>query len=192
MMGDPADAPAPTGVLFPELLGTSEPAPPVHPRGPRLLRILGRIVLWSLIAVGAIRGVMPAPERPAPAAPAASSASRDDRRAAAVATAFLREYLTVGGDQAGRAQRLGQFTAAGVDLRRSVSVPDGVAQYADLVVAAGSRPVAGGIEVTVLARRWPPSSAGTRQPSVASEAASSRPRGQFRQDGGWWASAPPR
>jgi hypothetical protein len=157
MIREPSDAPAPTGVLFPELLGTSEPVPPVHPRGSRLLRTIGRVVLWSLIAVGALRGFMPAPERPTPAAATAASAasasggSPDDRRAAAVAAAFLREYLTVGDDQAARSQRLDQFAAAGVDLRRSVSVPAGLAQYADLVVAAGSKPVTGGVEVTVLA-----------------------------------------
>jgi hypothetical protein len=164
-MRDPSDAPAPTGVLFPELLGSSEPAPPAHPRGSRLLRMAARIVLWSLIAVGAFRGVVPAGERASPAAPAtqaapaapAAPASRssadpaDDRRAAAVATAFLREYLTIGDDQAARAERLARYTAAGVDLRRSVSLPAGVAQYADLVVAAGGRQVAGGVEVTVLA-----------------------------------------
>jgi hypothetical protein len=159
MMREPADAPAPTGVLFPELLGTSEPAPPVRPRGSRLLRTVARVALWSLIAVGAVRGVMPAPQRPA-AAPAATAAgtsastsgdSPRERQAAAVAAAFLREYLTVGDDQTARAQRLDQFTAAGVDLRRSVALPAGVAQYADLVVAAGSRPVADGIEVTVVA-----------------------------------------
>ena len=44
-----------------------------------------------------------------------------------------------------------QLTVAGADLGRSVSVPRGEAQYADLVVPAGSRSVAGGIEVTVLA-----------------------------------------
>jgi hypothetical protein len=152
---EPSDTPAPTGVLFPELLGPSEPAPPPHGRGPRLLRAIARVVLWSLIAVGALRGILPAPQRPAPPpAPAAASATGDaldDRRAAAVATAFLREYLTVDGDQAGRAERLARFTAAGVELEGSVSLPAGVAQYADLVVAAGSRPVAGGIEVTALA-----------------------------------------
>jgi len=154
-MRDPSDAPAPTGVLFPELLGTSEPAPPAHPRGSRPLRTVARAVLWSLIAVGAFRGVVPAPERPAaaarPSVAAADAEPSDDRQAAAVATAFLREYLTVGDDRAARAERLHQFTATGVDLRRSVSVPAGVAQYADLVVAAGGRSVAGGTEVTVLA-----------------------------------------
>jgi hypothetical protein len=158
MMTEPADAPAPSGVLFPELLGTSQPAPPVHPRGSRLVRTIARVVLWSLITVGALRGFMPAPERPAPAAEAATGTSAvrpdgspDDRRAAALAVAFLREYLTVGGDPAARNKRLDQFTAAGVDLRRSVSLPAGVAQYVDLVTAAGSRSVGGGIEVTVLA-----------------------------------------
>jgi hypothetical protein len=152
-MTDPSDAPAPSGVLFPELLGTPEPAPSAQPRGSRLLRMAARIVLWSLIAVGAFRGVVPAVEPAAPAAPASTSSAGapDDRRAAAVATAFLREYLTVGDDRAARAERLDRFTAAGVDLRRSVSLPSGVAQYADLVVAAGGRSVAGGTEVTVLA-----------------------------------------
>ena len=135
--------------------------------------MVARVLLWSLVAVGAFRGVMPAPERPAPTAPASAAAASaagpasagglasaggpasadppDDRRAAAVATAFLREYLTVGDDQAARAERLDRFTAAGVDLGRSISLPAGVTQYADLVVAAGGRSVAGGIEVTVLA-----------------------------------------
>jgi hypothetical protein len=144
----PSDAPAPSGVLFPELLGASEPAPPARPRGSGLLRIVARVLLWSLIAVGALRGLLPAPEG---SAPVASTSPADDRLAAAVATAFLREYLTVGDDRAARAERLGRFTAAGVDLHRSVSVPADVAQYADLVVAGGGRSVAGGTEVTVLA-----------------------------------------
>jgi hypothetical protein len=68
-----------------------------------------------------------------------------------VATAFLRDYLTAGDDPAARDRRLSRFAAAGADLRGSVSVPAGVDQYVDHVVAAGSRSVAGGIEVTVLA-----------------------------------------
>jgi hypothetical protein len=68
-----------------------------------------------------------------------------------VAAAFVREYLTVGQDRTARAKRLRQLTARGVDLRQSVAVPADVAQYADLVVAAGGRSVAGGIEVTVVA-----------------------------------------
>jgi hypothetical protein len=65
--------------------------------------------------------------------------------------AFLREFLTIADDPAARAERLSQFAVAGADLGRSVSVPEDAAQYADLVVAAGSRSFAGGIEVTVLA-----------------------------------------
>jgi len=113
-----------------------------------MVRPVARVLLWSLIAVGALRGLMPVPAAPAPAA---SADPRPDRRAEAVAVAFLREYLTVGDDQAARTGRLAPFTGTGVDLRGSVSVPAGVAQYADLVVAAGSRTVAGGVEVTVLA-----------------------------------------
>jgi hypothetical protein len=147
-MREPSGAPPPAGVLFPELLEKAEAAPPPQRRGSRLLKLLGRVTLWSLIAAGAFRGLMPAPQGLAPAAP---PGPEEDGRAAAVAAAFLREYLTVGDDQTARAERLGRFTAAGVDLRRSVSMPGGVAQYADQVVPAGSRPVAGGVEVTVLA-----------------------------------------
>jgi hypothetical protein len=156
-MREPSGGPAPAGVLFPELLGASEPAPALRPRGARLLGVLARILLWSLITVGAIRGLVPAPTGPVPspsptAGPAAASAEPPGhRRAEAVAAAFLREYLTVGEDRTARAKRLRQLTARGVDLRRSVAVPADVAQYADLVVPAGSRSVAGGIEVTVVA-----------------------------------------
>jgi hypothetical protein len=143
-----SDSPAPAGVLFPELLGPADPAPPAHSRGSRVLRVVARILLWSLIVAGALRGLLAAPDG---SGPVASPDPPDDRLAAAVATAFLREYLTIGDDRAARAERLGRFTVAGLDLRRSVSIPDGVAQYADLVVAAGGRPVAGGVEVTVLA-----------------------------------------
>ena len=139
------------GILFPELLSAPEPAPPVRSRGPWVLRLLARVALWSLIVAGALRGLVPAPERPAPATAVTVAAQPPDaRRGEAVAAAFLREYLTVGDDRKGRAQRLGQFAAAGVDLLGSVSVPNGVVQYADHVVAAGSRPVPGGLEVTVL------------------------------------------
>jgi hypothetical protein len=155
-MREPFDTPAaPAGVLFPELLAASDPAPPAQPRGARLLKVLARVLLWSLITVGAIRGLLPAqaPSRSAPAgsAPATAAGPAGHRQAEAVAAAFLREYLTVGDDPAARARRLGRFTVAGTELQGSVSVPEGVAQYADHVVAAGSRPVAGGIEVIVLA-----------------------------------------
>jgi hypothetical protein len=132
-------------VLPPELLGVPEP-PPQGSWAATALRLLARVVLWALILVGALRGLLPS----APG-PGASATAAVDRQAAAVAAAFLREYLTVGGDRAARAARLGRFTAAGVDLDRSVSLPPGVSQYADQVVASGTRPVDGGIEVTVLA-----------------------------------------
>jgi hypothetical protein len=106
-------------------------------------------MLWSLIAVGALRGLMPGPA--AGPGPAATDDALGDRRAEAVAVAFVREYLTVGGDRRSRSERLGRFTVAGVELRRSVSLPAGTTQYADLVVASGSHPVDGGVEVTVLA-----------------------------------------
>jgi hypothetical protein len=138
---------AAAGVLFPELADTSEPAPPVRSRSSRVLRVAARVVLWGLIAAGALRGLLPTPTHPDPR----PLGQLVDRRGEAVATAFLREYLTVGDDRAARARRLSQFTVAGTELRGSVSVPAGVAQYVDHVVAAGSSPVAGGIEVTVLA-----------------------------------------
>jgi hypothetical protein len=148
----PSAAPAAGGGLG-ELLGTAEPPPPGGRRGGKALRILARVVLWSLIGVGALRGLVPVPGSDPDPVPAAPS---DDRHAEAVAAAFMREYLTVGADAAGtgraaRAERLGRFAAAGVDLRRSVSLPAGVAQYVDHVVASGRRPVDAGLEVTVLA-----------------------------------------
>jgi hypothetical protein len=145
-------------VLFPELLADLEPAPAAQPRGARLLKGLARALLWSLITVGAVRGLLP--DQAGPAATGAAGAGRpstvpagapEQDLAEAVAAAFLREYLTVGEDRAGRAKRLGDLTVRGVDLRRSVDVPAGVAQYADLVVPAGSRSVASGVEVTVVA-----------------------------------------
>jgi hypothetical protein len=157
-MREPSGAPAPGGVLFPELLASSEPAPPARPRGARLLKGLARVLLWSLITVGAFRGLIPDRAGPTSAgSPATGSSSTllaeapEQHQAVAVAAAFLREYLTVGEDRAARAQRLGRLTVRSVDLRRSVSVPTGAAQYTDLVVPAGSRPVAGGVEVTVVA-----------------------------------------
>lgn len=59
-MREPSGAPAPAGVLFPELLEAAEPAPPVQPRGARLVKVLARVLLWSLITVGAVRGLLPA------------------------------------------------------------------------------------------------------------------------------------
>ena len=108
-MREPSGVPAPAGVLFPELLTTPEPAPPARGRGARLLRVAARVLLWSLIAVGAVRGLMPAPSGPAPtrsaragSAPASvvagSARSSPHQQAGAVAAVFLREYLTVGED----------------------------------------------------------------------------------------------
>jgi hypothetical protein len=116
--------------------------------------MVARVVLWGLLAAGAVgtaRGLVPTTDRPRPAPAADHAADLLDRRGEAVAAAFLREYLTVGDDPAARARRLSQLMATGVDLRGSVSVPPGITQYADHVVAGGSRPVAGGVEVTVLA-----------------------------------------
>jgi hypothetical protein len=145
-------------VLFPELLADSEPAPPAQPHGSRFIKVLARVLLWSLITLGAVRGLMPVPPGPAPTSvvragsvPPVSAEPREHQQAGAVAAAFLREYLTVGEDRAARAQRLSQLTVRGLDLRRSVSVPAGVDQYADLVMPAGSRSIAGGVEVTVVA-----------------------------------------
>jgi hypothetical protein len=152
-MRDPSGAPA-ADLLFPELVGPSEPAPPARSRASRLLRTLARVALWSLIAAGVVRGLLPSPSSSSQAripVPAVAAEAADDRHAEAVAAAFLREYLTVGDDRAGRTERLGQFAGAGVDLGGSVSLPEGMAQYVDQVVPAGRRPVAGGIEVTVLA-----------------------------------------
>ncbi len=147
-MSEPSSSAAAAGVLFPELLTPPEPAPPVRSHGSRVLRMLARVLLWSLVAAGALRGLMPVPERPSPAVAAVPS---NDRRGEAVAAAFLREYLTVGDDRTARTARLRRFAVAGVDLSGSVLVANGLSQYVDLVVAAGSIPVAGGIEVTVLA-----------------------------------------
>jgi hypothetical protein len=178
---DAPDAPPSTGVAFPELRGAAAPAPPAHSRGSRPLRAVARVVLWSLIAVGALRGLLPAGVDLTPWAAvthgggqaATPGGSQDERRAAApgdprdgnpgaasgdqrdgpraVAVAFLREYLTVGEDQAARAERLRRYGVAGADLRGSVAAPAGVSQYADLIVAAGGRSVADGVEITVLA-----------------------------------------
>ena len=145
--GGPA---APGGVdsLPGDLLTTPPRPPPTDGAASTLLRVLARVALWALVAVGALRGLLPVgSEDGRPAAVTAVAGGQ----ASAVAAAFLREYLTVGGDAAGRVERLGRFAAAGVELNGSVSVPAGVAQYADQVVASEVRRVDGGVEVTVLA-----------------------------------------
>jgi hypothetical protein len=145
--------PAPPGgveSLPGELLAA--PAPPPAPGSgvvDAVLRVLARVLLWALVAAGALRGLLPVGPEDRP--PAATVTAATAGQASAVACGFLREYLTVGGAAAGRAERLGRFTAAGVDLDGSVSLPAGVAQYADQVVASEVHPVDGGVEVTVVA-----------------------------------------
>jgi hypothetical protein len=128
-------------------LPVADPPPPLPRTGRRALRVAGRVALWTLIAVGAVRGVVPA----APAPSAVARPAGDHAQAAAVAAAFLREYLTVGDGQAGRRARLAPFLAAGVDLADAVRVGPAGAQYVDEVVPAGVRPAGGTVEVTVLA-----------------------------------------
>jgi hypothetical protein len=147
-MREPATVPTGVEALPPEVLAAPAAPPPSGSRASAVLRVLARVALWSLVAVGALRGLLPPVQdgvRPG------TGAVATDQRAAAVAVAFLREYLTVDGDAAGRAGRLGRFTAAGVELGGSVSARTGTTQYADQVVASEVRPVDGGTEVTVLA-----------------------------------------
>jgi hypothetical protein len=149
-VGVPSVGPAPPGGVdtVPGELLAIPPPPPGGGVAPAALRVLARLVLWVLVAVGALRGLLPlGPGDGRPAAPTTATAGQ----ASAVAAAFLREYLTVGGEVVGRAERLGRFTAAGVELDGSVSLPPGVAQYADQVVASEVRPADGGVEVTVVA-----------------------------------------
>jgi Conjugative transposon protein TcpC len=122
-----------------------DPAPPRVPVAPRLLRLAARVLLWSLVGVGVLRGVLPAPAPPV--APPVSL----DGRAAAVAAAFLREYLTAGDGLADWRSRLRPFVAPGVDLGDAPRPGSGSSRYADQVVAAGARSVDGASEVTVLA-----------------------------------------
>jgi hypothetical protein len=124
-------------------------------------------MLWTLIALGALRGFGPLPDRAgddraattttAPVPPEPGDTGPDDLRrpidpaATATASAFLRDYLTIGGDRGAWAKRLKPYLARGVDLGTSVSVPAGTSQYVDYVQPVGTRSVSGGLEVTVLA-----------------------------------------
>ena len=133
---------------------------------------MARLVLWSLIALGALRGFGPLPDGPADnrAATTTTPGDPDSRQggsadpaltsgeaAMAAATAFLRDYLTVGDDHGAWTERLERYLAKGLDLGTSVSVPAGASQYVDYVqpvathAAATAADGAGGVEVTVLA-----------------------------------------
>src|SRR6266545_6157989 len=89
--------------------------PPPPQRG-RILRLVIRLVLWTLIALGALRGLGPLPNAPGqdeaavttiPAQPEpgvghdgpTDTGIASDQAATATATAFLREYLTVDEDR---------------------------------------------------------------------------------------------
>jgi len=128
-------------------LPVPDPPPPLPRTGSRALRAMGRVTLWTLIAVGALRGVVPVASEPGTVGRPANG----HEQAAAVAAAFLREYLTVGDGQAGRRARLAPFLAAGVDLVDAVRMGPATAQYVDEVLPAGVRPAGGTLEVTVLA-----------------------------------------
>jgi len=128
-------------------LPVPDPPPPLPRTGSRALRVVGRVVLWMLIAVGALRGVVPAASEPG----AVARPPDGHEQAAAVAAAFLREYLTAGDGQAGRRARLAPFLTVGVDLADAVRVQPAGAQYVDEVLPAGVRAADGTLEVTVLA-----------------------------------------
>ena len=131
---------------------------PPPPAPDRRIRIVARVVLWTLIGLAAVRGVLPAPAgtgRPAGgtglAAVAPHEASAQDPAAMAIAAAFLREYLTVDDDRSERPGRLGRYLARGVPVDDGVLPARGVLQSADLVMPAGLRRVKNVVEVTVLA-----------------------------------------
>ncbi len=139
------------------------PVPPPSPPRGRAARIVARVMLWGLITVGALRGLVPLPAPPGPSTAAVPARPGQDgqaprpgnfgqeQAATATAAAFLREYLTVGGDPAARPARLKRFLARGLDLDGSVSSPAGTSQYPDYVLPAAVRPLEQGVEVTVLA-----------------------------------------
>jgi hypothetical protein len=137
---------------------------PSDPPPGRTLRVLARVLLWTLIAVAALRGLLPTSAAPGwpglggvptrsatDAGRSGPQASAQSQLSMAVAAAFLREYLTVDGRRAERPGRLKRYLARGVDLVDGVLPEPGTSQSADLVLPAGVRPVKGGMEVTVLA-----------------------------------------
>jgi hypothetical protein len=122
-----------------------DPAPPVAPVAPRLLRLTARVALWSLVGVGALRGLVPA------SAPSTAPTTTVDERAVAVAGAFLREYLTAGDGRAGWRSRVRPFMAAGADVGDEPRLPSGRSQYADQVLPSGARSAGAGLDVSMLA-----------------------------------------
>jgi hypothetical protein len=139
---------------------------PPPPRRGRILRLVARLALWTLIALGALRGFGPLPDRPgddrsatttAPVGPdSGHDGSTDpgpssDEAATGTATAFLREYLTIDRDHSAWEERLKRYLARGLDLGTSVSVPAGTSQYVDYVQPVGTDSARGAVEVTVLA-----------------------------------------
>ena len=132
-----------------DLAGLLDPPPPAPKVAPRVLRILARAALWTLVAagpLGSLRG-MPSGREP----PAASPPTVADGQASAVAAAFLREYLTAGDGTARWRARLRPFMAADADLGKAPQPRSGASRYADLVLPAGTRSAGGSLVVTVLA-----------------------------------------
>jgi hypothetical protein len=91
----------------------SDPEPPPPPPG-RMLQVLARVLLWTLIGLAVLHGLLPtwaAPGRSRSTGAAHSSSGRGGSRsqasaqsqlAMAMAAAFLREYLTVDAAQSDR------------------------------------------------------------------------------------------
>jgi hypothetical protein len=156
----------------------SDPEPPPPAPG-RTLRVLARVLLWTLIGLGALHALLPTsttPWGPGPnGAPAHSSSDPQSSRsqaspasqlAMATAAAFLREYLTVDGRRSERPGRLKRYLARGADVDDGVLPEPGVLQSTDLVLPTGVLPTKGGMEVTAVAhllrtRDGPPRDGGT-------------------------------
>jgi hypothetical protein len=141
---------------------TSDPEPPPPPPG-RTLRVLARVLLWTLIGLAVLRGLIPmwaAPGGSGSTGAAHSSsggggsrsqASAQSQLGMATAAAFLREYLTVDVAQSDRPGRLKRYLARGVGVDDGVHAQPGVSQSPDLVLPAGVRPIERGMEVTLVA-----------------------------------------
>jgi hypothetical protein len=138
----------------------THPPPPPPSRG---LRIVARVVLWTLLGVVGLHAVLPAPATPRGASSTRVSGESSDplrprsqtsavaQLAMATAAAFLREYLTVDRRREDRPGRLKRYLARGVDLEDAVTADPGISQSTDLVVPAAVRSTKGGVEVTVIA-----------------------------------------